>query len=115
MHGIYMGITQGLGMQSVMRDLGFHYGISMHTDATAAIGICRRRGMGRIRHLDVTDLWSQEKVRSGTVKLHKMAGAENPAECMTKCAQGEILEKMIAKIHDVSMANGHQLYLSEDS
>ena len=61
LHGIAAGITQGLGMQSIARDLGISIGIRIHTDATAALGICRRRGLGKIRHLDVTDHWCQER------------------------------------------------------
>ena len=60
LNGIGQGIAQGLGIQSICRDLGFHYGLRVHTDATTAIGIARQRGMGKIRHLDGTDLWAQE-------------------------------------------------------
>ena len=67
LHGIAAGISHGLGLQSLARDLGFTTGIRVHTDATAALGICRRRGLGKIRHLDTTDLWCQEKVRVGAV------------------------------------------------
>ena len=95
LHGIAAGITQGLGMQSIARDLGISIGIRIHTDATAAMGICRRRGLGKIRHLDVTDLWCQEKVRDGTVQLLKVLGADNPADIMTKYVDRAILEKML--------------------
>ena len=95
LHGICAGIAQGLGLQYVARDLGFQYDICIHTDATAAIGMCRRRGMGKLRHLDVTDLWCQEKVRTGAVSLVKVAGSENPADMMTKYVPREILEKML--------------------
>ena len=98
LHGIAAGITQGLGMQSIARDLGFKIGIRVHTDATAALGICRRRGLGKIRHLDVTDLWCQEKVRDGTVQLLKVVGSDNPADIMTKYVDRQILEKMLQKI-----------------
>ena len=76
LHGLATGITQGLGMQSIARDLGVSIGISIHTDATAALIICRRRGLGKIRHLDVTDLWCQEKVHDRTVQLLKVLGAD---------------------------------------
>ena len=81
--------------QSIARDLGFHVSIRVHIDATAALGICRRRGLGKIRHLDVTDLWCQEKVRTGAVTLHKVLGADNPADIMTKYTDRTILEKML--------------------
>ena len=91
--GINLGIQQGLGIQSVAADLGFQYKLRVHTDASAAIGICRRRGMGKIRHLDVADLWAQEKIRSGAVTLVKVAGQENPADALTKYLERATLEK----------------------
>ena len=80
LNGIGQGIAQGLGIQSICRDLGYNYGLRIHSDATAAIGIARRRGMGKVRHLDCTDLWVQEVVRSCRVELLKISGAENPAD-----------------------------------
>ena len=105
LHGIAAGITQGLGMQSIARDLGFTIAIKVHTDATAALGICRRRGLGKIRHLDVTDLWCQEKVREGAVELVKVLGAENPADRMTKYTDRAILDKML-KLAGLSTLDG---------
>ena len=51
--------------------------------------------MGKNRHLDTTDLWVQEKIRSGRVELLKILGAENPADMMTKYVERAILEQMI--------------------
>ena len=82
-------------MKSIARDLGFRLGVRLHSDATAALGIARRRGLGKIRHLDVTDLWCQEQVRLGTVSLHKVLGTEKPAGIMTKYADSATLQKML--------------------
>jgi hypothetical protein len=98
LNGIGQGIAQGLGVQSICRDLGYDYGLRVHTDATAAIGIARRRGMGKIRHLDTTDLWIQEVVRSGRVELLKVLGAENPADILTKYVERPLIQKMLAKM-----------------
>ena len=105
LHGIAAGISQGLGLQSLAKDLGFLIGIRIHTDATAALGICRRRGLGKIRHLDTTDLWCQEKVRCGAVSLHKVLGSENPSDIMTKYAERATLEKML-KITNITPLEG---------
>ena len=67
--GIGTGIAEALGFQSLARDMGWQYDIRVHSDATAAIGIARRRGLGKVRHLDVTDLWIQDKVRNKSVEL----------------------------------------------
>ena len=98
LNGIGQGIAQGLGVQSICRDLGYDCKLRVHTDATAAIGIARRRGMGKIRHLDTTDLWVQEVVRSGRVELCKVLGAENPADILTKYVERPLIDKMLSKI-----------------
>ena len=82
--GIGSGIAEALGFQSLARDMGWKYDIAVHYDATAALGIARRRGLGKVRHLDVTDLWIQEKVRAKAVTLHKVEGLKNPADVLTK-------------------------------
>ena len=82
--GICKGASIGLGLQSVAADLGLVWKLAVHTDATAAIGICRRKGLGKIRHLAVADLWVQERVRSGDFELVKVLGTNNPADMMTK-------------------------------
>ena len=88
----------GLGLRQTLKDLGFEYGIGVHSDATAAIGIARRRGMGKIRHLDCADLWVQEKIRNQAVSIHKVLGAENPADAFTKYVNREILNMSMDKI-----------------
>ena len=75
LHGINSRIAQGLGLQSIAKNLGFDLKVRLHSDATADIGICRRRGLGEIRHLDVADLWAQDKVRSGAVELCEIVRA----------------------------------------
>ena len=52
---------------------------NVYSDATAAIGICRRKGLGKVRHLDCTDLWVQESARAGRFAIHKVDGEVNPA------------------------------------
>ena len=92
-----------MGMQSICRDLGFDYKLRVHSDATAAIGIARRRGMGRIRHLDCADLWVQEKVRTGAVELVKVPGAQNPADAFTKHVDRGILDMALKATNMVKL------------
>ena len=71
--------------------------IRVHSDATAAIGIAKRRGLGRIRHLHTADLWVQEKIRNGHVELLKIAGKENPADLFIKhLSSREWVQKLVA-------------------
>ena len=98
LRGISDGLAQALGIQSIAKDLGLTWTIKMFSDATAAIGIARRRGMGRIRHLDVTDLWVQEKFTSKAASIDKVLGTENPADILTKHVDGPALKVALQKM-----------------
>ena len=99
LHGISKGISAGLGMKSLIKTLGFKVRVRVHSDACAAIGMARRRGLGRVRHLDVEDLWVQAKVREKKVDLVKVKGSENPADILTKYVTAEMLGRMLQKIN----------------
>lgn len=45
--GICRGASTGIGLQSLCSDLGLKFELTVLTNATAAIGICRRRGLGK--------------------------------------------------------------------
>jgi hypothetical protein len=94
--GICRGATIALGLQSLASDLGITLNLEILTDATAAIGICRRRGLGKIRHLHVSDLWVQDRLRRGDFKLTKIPGADNPADILTKHVPRDVLMKHMA-------------------
>ena len=74
-------------------DLGIPGSLTLRADAQAAIGICRRSGIGRVRHLAVGQLWIQERIRERTIALEKVAGESNPADAATKHLCAESLRK----------------------
>lgn len=85
------GASEGLGIQSLLRDLGVRLRVSILTDASAAIGMCKRTGIGKVRHLDTRLLWIQDKVRHGEIGLEKIAGLQNPADALTKYLASDAL------------------------
>ena len=74
----------GLGYQALMRDIGFDLKVRVWTDSSAALGICTRQGLGKLRHLDTHSLWVQQAVRSGRISVRKVRGDANPADLYTK-------------------------------
>ena len=94
--GIVKGAAEALGMQSIGRDLGIELKLRLHTDSSAAAGICRRSGIGRVRHLAVGQLWVQERLREGAFSLTRIAGTENPADLLTKHVNRELVDKHLA-------------------
>ena len=82
--GVIRGSGMGLGFQSLMADLGHDLPLRVWTDSSAAIGICTRQGLGKLRHIDTHLLWIQQAVRSKRVDIRKVLGEENPADLFTK-------------------------------
>ena len=85
--GLSKGCAQGIGLRSIATDLGFEFKVTLLTDATAAMGMARRRGVGKIRHLDAALMWIQQKVRSGDVGLCKVSGTEQSSRSADKASQ----------------------------
>ncbi len=84
LYAIVKGIGTGLGMQQYMQDLGASAELRIHTDSSAAQGICKRVGLGTQRHIAVNSLWVQERLRKKQFTLFKVKGEDNPADLMTK-------------------------------
>ena len=96
--GIVKGAAEGLGLVAVARDLGLDASLKLLADSSVAIGICRRTGIGRVRHLATGQRWVQERVRSGDFELCKHPGAENPADILTKPVHGDLLDRHMASL-----------------
>ena len=76
--------AQCLGIRSLLRDLGTDLKIHLKTDASAAIGIGMRRGLGTTRHIETSQLWIQDLVYDGRITLEKIDGKTNWADGLTK-------------------------------
>ena len=79
----------GLGLQSVLIDFDVCCEITIKSDASAAIAIASRIGLGKVRHIEVCQLWLQEKVRRGEIKIVKVGTHENIADALTKYVKQE--------------------------
>ena len=97
---VVKGTSEGLGIQAALADFGRKVLVEIKSDATAAIGICRRQGLGRIRHLATADLWVQQIVRHKKCTLSKHPGTDNPADMLTKHLPKEAFRKYAAKLYN---------------
>ena len=50
-YGMVKGASVGLGTRELIRDLGVNLRTKVNTDASAAIGIASRKGLGKVRHI----------------------------------------------------------------
>ncbi len=94
--GVIRGAGQGLGYQALLKDLGVVAPLRVWTDSSAAVGICTRQGLGKMRHLDTHTLWIQQAVRTRRLELRKVDGEENPADLLTKHSLSRVrMEKLV--------------------
>ena len=53
-------------------------------DSAAALAIAKRKGSGKLRHINIGLLWVQEKEETGEMVYKKIEGSKNPPDLMTK-------------------------------
>ena len=83
-YGMVRGGSTGIGFRSILEDLGIKAKVRVSTDASAAKGIACRRGLGKVRHIEVNQLWLQQKVATGNIEVRKVKGEDNLADALTK-------------------------------
>ena len=93
LYALTKGAAQALGFITLLADLGMEVTATVHTDASAAIGIARRAGLGKLRHLNVRYLWLQHELSGTELTLHKVHGLANPADLVTKHLSQHVIKK----------------------
>ena len=91
-------VTRAKGFLMLAKEVGceeLSLIVNLGTDSNAAKSFVNRRGLGKMRHIEIRDLWLQKEIREGRVVVHKVLGTENPADLMTKILTvGEIEERL---------------------
>ena len=95
---IVKATSEGLGLVATMKEWGIEVDLVVKSDAIAAIGMVKRLGLGRIRHLAVADLWIQQKSREGLVHYRKLEGTRNTSDILTKPVEAEVLERHLRSL-----------------
>jgi len=98
-YGLVKSGSQGIGIRALLGDLGVTCTVVLNTDASAAIGIASRRGLGKVRHIEVSQLWLQQRVASGDLKVQKVDGIWNLADALTKHLQKGPLEGHMVSVN----------------
>ena len=90
-------VIRAKGVINVMIELGFEVQqeLQLHTDSSAAKSFVSRKGLGKMKHLEIRDLWLQREVALGKVSVNKVDGTKNPADLMTKYLRKEEIEERL--------------------
>ena len=85
---------QCLSISSLAADFDVLLRPVIYSDASAAIGIAYRSGLGgKTRHVRVQYLWIQGALQSRDLAIQKVGTADNPADILTKFVCSELMAK----------------------
>ena len=84
LYALLKGASQTLGLKSMAAGFGDDLDAGLLSDASAAIAISQRNGLGKFRHIQTQYLWLQEGVSAKELQLTKAMGTANPADMLTK-------------------------------
>ena len=93
LYAIIKTASESLGILSILQDWCIPMTGEVMADASAALGIIGRTGLGKLRHIDTSYLWLQQESVKENTSMNKVLGTENPADMNTKGLNGDLIEK----------------------
>ena len=97
--------SETLGFLSLLKDYQLHVKGKVMSDASAALCIIKRQGLGRTRHIHTSYLWVQQ-VNDQGINLSKVPGTENCADMFTKPVTRESAEHL-SELIGMEFPEGH--------
>ena len=82
-YGVFIGVGIGLGQAALFNNIGIKLPLRVWTDSSAAVGLCGRQSLGKLRHVACQTLVVQQRVLRGDFELHKVKGEVIPADLFT--------------------------------
>ena len=81
--------------KNIFSDLQIDVSVRLETDSTSAYGICRHRGVGRLRHSHKKELWLQDQVAAKNIEMRRVSSEDNEADLGTKCTEQDRITKCV--------------------
>lgn len=91
--------AESIAVQAYTSDLGLKLNSELCADSSAALGIAKRAGIGKVRHLRTQGLWIQEVRISGRIVYKKVLGEKNPSDLLTKYMSAELAGRHLEAIN----------------
>ena len=97
-YAIVTGTAEALAVQALAEEMGWNMSVRVHTDSSAAKAVASRRGLGKLRHIELKYLWVQELVQDRRIMIKKIDGLNNPADCLTKPKDFRCFETLLSRL-----------------
>ena len=90
---INYGASEGFLLCSILEEIGIDSAqLQIVSDSSSARQVICRRGLGRLRHMKVRQLWLQDQLRLNTIALVPVASEDNTADIFTKHLTPRVFE-----------------------
>jgi hypothetical protein len=94
LYAIGSGAVETLGTATLLKEFGIYDGVPvLRSDSQSALDVCRKRGPGRMKHIELKLLAIQEWTKEGRLTVRKVDTKENPSDVLTKAMTKELLTK----------------------
>ena len=80
----------------------------MKSDSKSGLQVGLKRGLGRLKHMDIRYLSLQDEVRSGNMELQFVPGLENVADMLTKPLTKQRFQLLCHKVGMIHQDDGEQ-------
>ena len=94
-YGIIRGAARGLQLRVLLMEMGLKMKVRVRTDSSAAEGVVKRSGNGKMKHMAAKHLWIQEVVRQGIVDVTTIDTLRNAADLGTKYHPERRLQELL--------------------
>eukprot|EP00972_Heterocapsa_arctica_P074185 10948917-Heterocapsa_arctica.AAC.1 len=72
-----VGVGEANMIQSLLSEFGVKVIIHLKSDSSSARAVTQRRGLCKLRHIDLRELWLQQEVRDGTLLVEAVSTDEH--------------------------------------
>ena len=79
-----LGASESKGIASLLGDPGYERKPVLAIDAKATEHFLHRKGIGKLKHIEVAYLWLQDEIRSQRLRVCRVRSGENVADLVTK-------------------------------
>ena len=109
-YGCVRAGSVAIGIQSMLADLGvIKKRLRIKTDASVAQSLSQRRGLGGTKHIEVNQLWLQEKVNEGKIEIEKVRTDENLSDALTKYKEQASIEHHMKGTNQIGTKGRHEI------
>ena len=78
------GAVEGKLVISILAEINLHPELVLFSDSASGTAAVERRGLGRMRHINIKELWLQDEIREKRLSIRRVASSVNMADAFTK-------------------------------